>query len=200
MATTNRGWPYPVGTDAVVDGDNAIRAVAEKLDNNLGLTLIKTVQTDGTSTIILDNVFTPNFMSYHVSFSLRHSIATGTNMVMRKNGADYINASGHGISRFYLSSNTGMTASYVATSAFVIGAGTPTKIAGDLDIYSAQDPTNQLQILGTTGGLGVAGIGNQLVNLSQQMGVTDDFTGFRFALTSGGATYANGFVSVYGKR
>lgn len=32
MATTGRGLPYPVGTDFLVDGDNAIRALAEALD------------------------------------------------------------------------------------------------------------------------------------------------------------------------
>lgn len=32
MATTGRGLPYPVGTDLIVDGDNAIRALAEALD------------------------------------------------------------------------------------------------------------------------------------------------------------------------
>lgn len=35
MATTQNGLPYPVGTDKVVDGDNAIKALAEAL-NGLG--------------------------------------------------------------------------------------------------------------------------------------------------------------------
>lgn len=32
MATTPSGWPYPQGTDFVVDGDNAIRALADMLE------------------------------------------------------------------------------------------------------------------------------------------------------------------------
>lgn len=32
MALTTNGLPYPVGTDLVVDGDDAIRALAEALD------------------------------------------------------------------------------------------------------------------------------------------------------------------------
>lgn len=32
MATTANGLPYPVGTDHVIDGDDAIKALAEKLD------------------------------------------------------------------------------------------------------------------------------------------------------------------------
>ena len=35
MANTPGGLPYPVGTDFVVDGDNAIRALAEALDRRV---------------------------------------------------------------------------------------------------------------------------------------------------------------------
>lgn len=35
MANTTGGLPYPVGTDFVVDGDNAIRALAEALDRRV---------------------------------------------------------------------------------------------------------------------------------------------------------------------
>lgn len=35
-ANTTRGWPYPVGTDRVADGDDAIRALAEKADARVG--------------------------------------------------------------------------------------------------------------------------------------------------------------------
>lgn len=36
MATTPGGLPYPVGTDLVVDGDNAIRALAEAVEAKYG--------------------------------------------------------------------------------------------------------------------------------------------------------------------
>jgi len=36
MANTSRGYPYPVGTDRVADGDNAMQALAEKVDSQLG--------------------------------------------------------------------------------------------------------------------------------------------------------------------
>jgi hypothetical protein len=35
MALTARGYPYPVGTDRVMDGDNAIKALADKVDQRL---------------------------------------------------------------------------------------------------------------------------------------------------------------------
>lgn len=37
-ATTTKGYPYPVGTDRVMDGDNAIQALAEAVDTHLGRT------------------------------------------------------------------------------------------------------------------------------------------------------------------
>lgn len=33
---TPTGWPYPVGTDRVMDGDDAIQALATRLDARLG--------------------------------------------------------------------------------------------------------------------------------------------------------------------
>lgn len=33
MATTGKGFPYPVGTDRVMDGDNTIQALAEAVGN-----------------------------------------------------------------------------------------------------------------------------------------------------------------------
>ena len=35
-STTAKGYPYPVGTDRVMDGDNAIQALAEAVDTHLG--------------------------------------------------------------------------------------------------------------------------------------------------------------------
>jgi hypothetical protein len=37
MANTPLGYPYPVGTDRVMDGDDAIHNLASAVDNKLGL-------------------------------------------------------------------------------------------------------------------------------------------------------------------
>lgn len=37
MATTSKGFPYPLGTDRVMDGDDAIKALAQKVDGSVGL-------------------------------------------------------------------------------------------------------------------------------------------------------------------
>jgi hypothetical protein len=36
MASTARGYPYPVGTDRVMDGDDAIKALAQAVNDKLG--------------------------------------------------------------------------------------------------------------------------------------------------------------------
>jgi hypothetical protein len=38
-ANTTHGYPYPVGTDRVADGDDAIKALAEAIDPRLGFGL-----------------------------------------------------------------------------------------------------------------------------------------------------------------
>lgn len=35
MGTTASGYPFPVGTDRVMDGDDAIKALADKIEANL---------------------------------------------------------------------------------------------------------------------------------------------------------------------
>lgn len=49
MASTSKGFPYPLGTDRVMDGDNAIQALAQKIDTVLGL------MASGTTTVTLSN-------------------------------------------------------------------------------------------------------------------------------------------------
>lgn len=39
MATTTKGYPYPLGTDRLMDGDNVIQALAEAVDDSLGKAL-----------------------------------------------------------------------------------------------------------------------------------------------------------------
>jgi hypothetical protein len=48
MGTTTRGLPWPNGTDYVVNGDDAIRALAEKLD-------VVGTYTPGTTNVVLGN-------------------------------------------------------------------------------------------------------------------------------------------------
>lgn len=37
MATTTHGYPYPLGTDRVMDGDDVIKALATAVDTQLGV-------------------------------------------------------------------------------------------------------------------------------------------------------------------
>ena len=42
MPTNANGWPYPVGTDKVIDGDNAIKALADALPGRGGVEVTAT--------------------------------------------------------------------------------------------------------------------------------------------------------------
>ena len=46
MANTPKGIPYPIGTDRVMDGDNAMQAIAEKVDALLPVTVRGSLTTD----------------------------------------------------------------------------------------------------------------------------------------------------------
>lgn len=58
-ATTN-GYPFPVGTDRVMDGDNAIQALAEAADAKAGIGaagLASVIGASGAATAVLAVVF-----------------------------------------------------------------------------------------------------------------------------------------------
>lgn len=48
-STTTLGYPYPVGTDRLMDGDDAIKALAEKVDSSLGVTAAGTTNVSTTN-------------------------------------------------------------------------------------------------------------------------------------------------------
>lgn len=60
MATTAHGYPYPLGTDRVMDGDDVIHALADAIDTKLG------VSANGVATIA--NVPVTTLASVSVTF------------------------------------------------------------------------------------------------------------------------------------
>src|SRR5262245_3746001 len=58
-ATTPKGFPYPLGTDRVMDGDDAIKALATAVDTKLGLAAsgTATVNTVGGQTVSVPITF-----------------------------------------------------------------------------------------------------------------------------------------------
>src|SRR5262245_8593149 len=62
MATTTKGFPYPVGTDRVMDGDDAIKALAEAVDSKIGVLAAGTATipiTTANSTATVTITFSP---------------------------------------------------------------------------------------------------------------------------------------------
>jgi hypothetical protein len=63
MATTSKGYPYPVGTDRVADGDDAIKALAEAVNSDALITRATTVGHSlpaGVATAVQWNPASPN--------------------------------------------------------------------------------------------------------------------------------------------
>jgi hypothetical protein len=50
-STTAKGYPYPVGTDRVMDGDNAIQSLAEAADTKAGVVAAGTFSVVATSVL-----------------------------------------------------------------------------------------------------------------------------------------------------
>lgn len=63
MANTAKGYPYPVGTDRVMDGDDAIKALAEAIEADANVSRATTVGhslTGGAATAVQWNAASPN--------------------------------------------------------------------------------------------------------------------------------------------
>jgi hypothetical protein len=62
MGTTNKGYPYPEGTDLVMDGDNAIKALANTINYKLPFAIwAGRVSMSVTGTTSITVTLTPNF-------------------------------------------------------------------------------------------------------------------------------------------
>lgn len=117
-ATTARGYPYPLGTDRVADGDDSIRALAEKVDTALG------AMAAGTASI---NHVSTGFASTTITFPVGRFTAPPTSVLVQAFGTSVggvLEGSGtsSGISAtgctvgWYRSSGTGtMTVTWQAT-------------------------------------------------------------------------------------
>lgn len=199
MAQTTRGWPYPVGTDYVVDGDNAMRAISERLDSVLGLTRLATIDMTGLSAAIFDGYFSPNFWAYRIEYNIRVSGGANVNMNLRNAGVDVVTAGTYGNTRNYLSSASAMTAVYAAAATWTISAGVGTQINGGLTIAGLRNSSMQVQGYGQSAAIGVSGAGNQLVLWSGHVGNLDNFDGLRLLLSAGtGGTSSS--ATLYGMR
>lgn len=161
MATTpNKGWPYPVGTDFVVDGDNAIRAVADMLDARMGMYVLPpasvvngTINADGSVTcnassgwVELRNVFDARFRFFRVVFNIKGANAAGSAIRFMKDSVQSQDAGAYTTQRWFASGTATQGATGTDTFAQV-GVVLYSQQSGEITIFDALDaatPTTAL--------------------------------------------------------
>lgn len=79
MATTTWGLPYPVGTDKVVDGDNAIKALAEAVEVRYNHGIIQCAQAIVTTNVYGQAyIFPPNPITGNFPVVMAQNMGGGT--------------------------------------------------------------------------------------------------------------------------
>lgn len=87
MASTARGFPYPVGTDRVMDGDNAIQALAQAVNDKLGNLAIGqlpiTPSAADTATTVAVTFPAGRFVNAPVVFAVPNSSVSAAGVIIR---------------------------------------------------------------------------------------------------------------------
>lgn len=168
--TPNKGWPYPTGTDFVVDGDNAIRAVSEQLDARMGAYVMMptsvaggTINSDGSVTatattdmVELRGVFTSAFKRYRVMWSFEGTSASI--LIFRFLVGNVPSAAAGG----YVSQTWAASGSAVVGATTTNTYGVASQIigniqSGDMNVINALDPAKATNAYGTGYGSGLPG-------------------------------------------
>lgn len=201
--TANKGWPYPVGTDRVVDGDDAMKAIADQLDARVGAYVITpasvlngTINADGSVTanassgmVELRGVFSARFRTYRVVFSLGGSGTTYVSWRYMVGTTAQAPASGYTSQRFVAS---GATLSAVSSSdAFGYANSVNSALhSGTADLFDPFDATVQSRALFSTLGGGLPGQCGVIWT-----GAAASHDGFAIGKATGSTT---GWIKVFG--
>ena len=172
MATTsNKGWPYPLGTDLVVEGDNAIRAIADQLDARMGEYVITpadvlngTVNPDGS--VILNaaagawcefrNVFTSRYRFYRIAFNVAGTSSGSLLMRYMIGTAQQAQAGGYTNQRWF-ASGAAVNAATSNDAYGIIGSVSASQHSGESIIYDPVDVTQATRAIGSDMGGGLPG-------------------------------------------
>ena len=192
------GFPYPLGTDPVAQGDNVIQQLAEDvekvLDAQVGLWLIKTeTVTTPSAEILLSNVFSSAYTNYRVVGSnLDLSTMTSIRLQFRDAGGNI--TTGHIFGGFFVNMvtapPTGQIGSGATSSLQISFSNTVTNTGFSAEIYRPF-------ISGTTALSAIGADSGTMSVVAAQQTETKIVTGFRLFGLSGNIS---GTVSVYGYR
>lgn len=192
MANTARGWPYPVGTDLVVDGDNAIKALADKIDAQLGLTLLSTKTFSGATDAIVDGVFSTLYSRFRIAWQVVHNTGNVLQMQMRTGGVTNV-TSNYGTTRIRWT-GTAVAGDFNGSAAWTL-SGSQLESAGFAEFTALADPALKVVGHGQNGGIGPSS--GEATQVGLNFGTTQAFDGIR--LLPGAGTFT-GVMQIYGYR
>lgn len=204
MATTPaKGWPYPVGTDFVVDGDNAMRAISEMLDARMGRYVITptgvvngTINADGSVTanaasgfVELRGIFTARFRLYVIEFDVSGT-GSAPLQVRCMQGAAMVQAAGSYTSQMWVASGATPISSVITGATYgQVGQVNSALHSGAVWVYDPLNVASQTRLRGDDMGGGLPG-GAGILRL--QAAAED---GLAFAKGTGTTT---GWLKVFG--
>jgi hypothetical protein len=161
-ATPVKGWPYPVGTDKVVDGDNAIKAVADMLDARMGMYVCKpstvlngTINPDGSVTanassgwVELRGVFSAAFRFYRVVYAITGGNAVAAAARLMVGTAQVQDAGAYPTQRWFASGSSLQGAQSTDNLAY-IGSVLAAQHQGELLVFNPADATQPTSWVGS---------------------------------------------------
>lgn len=194
------GFPYPLGSDPVRDGDNDIRALAEDvetvLDTQMGLVKVAAVSFTADPNPFVNGCFSSLFQNYRVMISVTGS-DLGTSLAFRmrtgttpETGAVY--------DRFGLNFTTSGTVQNRETPNMTAGNELSNALIGNQPTCIAADIYNPNVAVNTTVDSRALGAALGGVNLlSYRVETLTQYTGFELLPNSGTLT---GSIRIYGYR
>lgn len=154
-----------------------------------------TINFSGTAQVILDGIFSSRFQRYEIVYRHSHSANSGAAVQMRAGGTTY---SGANYSEQRLAvTGTSITANAptAQTSWGAASLSAPGYLAGSLSFISPATtgtPKYYSQQGQIAPGMGISNIQGWLGSVDNSV-----YDGFRYYLTTGGATFTSGYMKVY---
>ena len=171
MAGSINGLPYPTGTDKVVDGDNAIRALAEAIDARVGeFVVVPTdmlncvVNADGSVTLNaaagawceLRNVLTSRYKTYRLLYNIAGG-SSGSLLMRYMIGTAQQAQAGSYTNQRWFASGAALNAATSNDAYAIIGSVSASQHSGETTIYDPTDGVQATRAIGSDLGGGLPG-------------------------------------------
>jgi ribulose kinase len=199
MPTTPGGLPYPNSTDPVANGAQDIQDLAEAVDNNLGLWLVKTQTATSGTVLNITNCFNSDFDNYRVIVSGYRLSSSASGLTLKLGTGTAVSSAYYWAGLLFTSyAASPVIASHgganVASFEVPIVGGNTTDAAGLIEIYSP-NKNKETTIVAHGSDSRVGGAPRQ--TYSGFHNGTNQFTSLHIAANN---AFASIHVAVYGYR